>query len=315
MTAPVRRDVRATRARVAVSRAPAVRRSSRAPLRDTTSHRASAQVAVDRRRLPHPSPARPPPATAATTPAAPAWPSSPLQPVESATTHPPSLPPTRPIATPDTQSGDSGGPSGLPHRPSAMTRPQPAATALVPEAYVQAAARAEKRPRQQAPPPEPRSARRQRRRARTNPTEPEPPLSPARQRPKQHGATRSQSHRSAALAVADYRPSIRLTPEIANSPKMRAETAPAALAPCARAAPVRRSHHPYVASRAEKAPPDFELVNPYGRVALPASAVRQQVWAQRCGDEAHTPRQTRRGTGSDPTFPPTSRPLPTSCPV
>ena len=196
-------------------------------MRGTTSHGQSPPVAVDRRRLPHPSPARLRPPNPATTPAGAAWPSSPLRPVGSATTHPPSLRPTRPIATPDTPSGDSGAPSGLPHRPSAMAQPQLAATALVLEASVQAAARAVKRPRQQRPPPEPRSGRRQRRRARTNPTAREPPPSPARQRPEQHAATRSQSLRSAALAVADdlwYRPSIRLTPESANSPKIRAET-------------------------------------------------------------------------------------------
>ena len=115
----------------------------------------------------------------------------------------------------------------VPHRPSAIRQPEPAATALVLEAYVQAATRAEKRPRQQGPPPESRSARRQRRRTRPNPTPPEPPPSPARQRPQQHGAPRSQSHPSAALAVPDYawgRPSAPLTPEIANSPKIRARS-------------------------------------------------------------------------------------------
>ena len=191
----------------------AFRRSSRGPVRGTTSHGQSAHVAVDRRRLPYPSPARPPTPTPATTAAAPAWPSSALRPVGSATTHPPSLRPTRPSATPDTPSGDSGGPSGLPRRPSAIPQPQAAATALVLEAYVQAAARAEKRPRQQGPPPEPRSARRPTRRPRTNSTPPEPPRSPARQRPEQHGAPRSQSHRPAALAVADHawgRPSLPL---------------------------------------------------------------------------------------------------------
>jgi len=53
------------------------------------------------------------------------------RPVGSATTHPPSLRPKRPIARPESSSGDSRGPPGRPHRPSAMPQPQRAAPALV----------------------------------------------------------------------------------------------------------------------------------------------------------------------------------------
>jgi hypothetical protein len=282
MTAPVRRDGRGhSRPRSSLADA-AVSRSYRGPLRGTTSHGQSPHVAVDRRCLPHPSPTRPPAPTPATTPARLRGPA-----LHCSRSDPPQRThlfsgqrarSQRPIHRPVTQAGH---PAYLIDR-----QPCPSRSRLQRLCFRRRTFKLQQDPgsdlvskdrRQKPDQPDVRGGELGRTQLRGNhhcrlvdsaPNSTERP---------------ALSRAGLQLAVADYawcRPSIPLTPEIANSPKSapRHHRGPSHVRPCGTD---RRSHHPYVASHAEQGTPDLSWSPHLGESLLLRARCGRRSGAQR----------------------------------